>query len=306
MNASRFTLRQLQIFQLVAEHGSTAAAAAVISLSQSASSAAINEMESSLGLQLFDRVGKRLVLNDYGRTLLPQVLALLDHARWIERWAQDKDAQFGGLRIGASTTIGNYLLPKILARFRESLPEKVKDSWHIQVTIANTAAIARQVAAFELDLGLIEGPCHESELNVEAWLEDELVVVTAADDPILRQGTGRPITLRALSEATWLLREAGSGTREVTEQLLIPHLNHLRPGIEFANSEAIKRAAASRLGITCLSRCVVQDHLDADLLVAPETHLPRLTRRFFLVMQQRKVSTRALDLLMAHLRSTSR
>jgi DNA-binding transcriptional LysR family regulator len=111
MSTLRLTLRQLQIFRVVAESGSTAAAAATIALSQSATSAAINELERVLELQLFDRIGKRLQLNDNGRMLLPQALALLDGAGWIERWALDRESHIGTLRIGASTTVGNYLLP---------------------------------------------------------------------------------------------------------------------------------------------------------------------------------------------------
>lgn len=301
MSTPRLTLRQLQIFRVVAETGSTAAAAAAISLSQSATSAAVNELERLLELQLFDRIGKRLQLNDNGRALLPQALALLDGAGWIERWALDRDSQIGTLRIGASTTIGNYLLPRILAGFRETLPEAVRQNWKVQVAIANTAVITGRVATFELDLGLIEGPSHEPELSVQPWLEDELVVVAAAGDPIVPRGRKRPISLEALRKATWLLREQGSGTHEMIYQLLTPYLHHLRPGIEFGNSEAIKLAAANGLGITCLSRCVVADLLESGVLVAPPTELPPLTRRFYLVMHERKNSTRGLDLLIRYL-----
>jgi DNA-binding transcriptional LysR family regulator len=301
LSTLRLTLRQLQIFRVVAESGSTAAAAAAISLSQSATSAAINELERLLELQLFDRIGKRLQLNDNGRMLLPQALALLDGAGWIERWALDRESHIGTLRIGASTTIGNYLLPAILAGFRESLPETARLNWHVQVAIANTSVITARVAAFELDLGLIEGPCHEPDLTVQPWLEDDLVVVAAANDPIVPRGRKRQITLDALRKATWLLREEGSGTREIINQLLIPYLHHLRPGIEFGNPEAIKRAAASGLGITCLSRCVVEDLLKSGVLVAPPTELPILTRRFYLVMHEQKKRTRGLDLLIGHL-----
>jgi DNA-binding transcriptional LysR family regulator len=301
MSSLRLTLRQLQIFRVVAESGSTAAAAATIALSQSATSAAINELERVLELQLFDRIGKRLQLNDNGRMLLPQALALLDGAGWIERWALDRESHIGTLRIGASTTVGNYLLPGVLAGFREILPESARQNWQVQVAIANTSVIAARVAAFELDLGLIEGPCHEPDLTVQPWLEDELVVVTAADDPIVPRGRKRPISLEALAKATWLLREEGSGTREIINQLLIPYLHHLRPGIQFGNPEAIKRAAASGLGISCLSRFVVEDLLKTGELVAPPTELPKLTRRFYLVMHEQKKRTRGLDLLIGHL-----
>jgi DNA-binding transcriptional LysR family regulator len=301
MNTLRLTLRQLQIFRVVAESGSTAAAASSIALSQSATSAAINELERVLELQLFDRIGKRLQLNDNGRMLLPQALALLDGAGWIERWALDRESHIGTLRIGASTTIGNYLLPAVLAGFREILPESARENWQVQVAIANTSEIAARVAAFELDLGLIEGPCHEPDLTVQPWLEDELVVVAAADDPIVPQGRKQQVSLDALSKATWLLREEGSGTREITNQLLIPYLHHLKPGIQFGNPEAIKRAAASGLGISCLSRFVVNDLLKTGVLVAPPTELPKLTRHFYLVMHAQKKRTRGLDLLIGHL-----
>jgi DNA-binding transcriptional LysR family regulator len=297
----RITLRQLHIFHLVAESGTTASAAAALALSQSATSAAVNELERLLDLQVFDRVGKRLQLNDNGRALLPSALALLDGAQSIEQWAFDRESQIGTLRIGASTTIGNYLLPELLAGFRNRLSEPARRGWDLKVTIANTAAIAAQVAAFELDLGLIEGPCHESTLTVRPWREDELIVVAAPGDQIVPRARRRKVSLQTLRDATWLLRETGSGTREIIDQLLIPHLHRLRPGIEFGTSEAIKRAAASGLGITCLSRCVVEDFLRTGALAAPATELPRLSRQFYILTHEQKRHTRGMDLLMKYL-----
>jgi DNA-binding transcriptional LysR family regulator len=119
-------------------------------------------------------------------------------------------------------------------------------------------------------------------------------------DKAIRKGA---IPLAALKEATWLLREEGSGTREIINQLLVPYLHHLRPGIEFGNPEAIKRAAAAGLGISCLSRFVVADLLKTGVLVAPPTELPHLTRHFYLVMHRQKRRTRGLDLLISHLNS---
>jgi DNA-binding transcriptional LysR family regulator len=297
----RITLRQLQIFRLVAESGTTASAATALALSQSATSAAINELERLLQLQVFDRVGKRLQLNDNGRTLLPTALAVLDGAQLIERWAFDQESQVGALRIGASTTIGNYLLPQLLARFRERLSVEAQRGLKLTIVIANTAAIAAQVGAFELDLGLIEGPCHEANLMVKSWCDDDLIVVAAPTDPIVPRARRGKISLQALREATWLLRERGSGTREIIDERLIPHLHQLRHGIEFGTSEAIKRAAASGLGITCLSRWVVADLLQAGSLVAPATQLPRLSRQFHLLIHEKKRLTRGMDLLIKFL-----
>jgi DNA-binding transcriptional LysR family regulator len=298
----RITLRQLRIFRLVAQSGTTASAASALALSQSATSAAINELERLLDLQVFDRVGKHLQLNDNGRALLPTAIAVLDGAQSIERWASDRESQIGALRIGASTTIGNYLVPEILAGFRAQLSAQAQQTLNATVTIANSSVIAAKVAAFELDMGLIEGPCHEPELAAMPWREDVLVVVAAPGHPIVAAGRGRKVSLQALREATWLLRETGSGTREITDRLLIPHLHRLRPGMEFGSSEAIKRAAASGLGITCLSHCVVEDLLQAGSLVAPATQLPRLTRQFNLLVPGKRRLTRGMDLLITYLK----
>lgn len=303
MDTLHLTLRQLQIFAAVAKHGSTSAAAHTLALSQSAASAALNELERLLALPLFDRVGKRLLLNDNGRALWPQALALLDGAGAIERWAYEVDSQVGALRIGASTTVGNYRLPAALAGFKRSLPPVARERLQMQVSIGNSAAVVAQVAAFELDLGIIEGPCHDPHLEVIPWIEDELVLVAAADSPLLRP-RGR-IGLPALRDATWLLREPGSGTREMVDELLIPHLQQLKAGIEFGNSEAIKHAVASGLGISCLSRFVVEDQLKSGALVAPRTALPRLNRRWLLVVHRRKQRTRGLSRLLDYLQQVA-
>jgi DNA-binding transcriptional LysR family regulator len=136
---------------------------------------------------------------------------------------------------------------------------------------------------------------------VRPWREDELIVVAAPSDRIVPRVRSRKVSLQTLRDATWLLRETGSGTRETIDQLLIPHLHRLRPGIEFGTSEAIKRAAASGLGITCLSRCVVEDFLQTGLLVAPATELPRLSRQLYMLTHEQKRHTRGMDLLMKYL-----
>jgi DNA-binding transcriptional LysR family regulator len=288
----RLTLRQLQIFLAVADHGSTMAAANAVALSQSATSAALNELESLLGIHLFDRVGKRLIINDNGRMLLPQARQMLDAAATIEEQFHQPDATaVSGLHIGASTTIGIYLLPRILAYFAQ-MPMAVAP----QVTIANTRDVAAAVAAFDVDVGLIEGPCHEAELRAEPWLTDELVVVCAPHHSFAERD-GK-VSLPDLRQAGWLLREAGSGTREAVEHALLPHLHMLHSAGEFSNSEAIKHAAAAGLGLACLSRVVVADLVEAGRLVELRTTLPRLQRHFYLVSRKNKLLSARLEFFM--------
>ncbi len=303
MDVLRLTLRQLQIFVAVARSGSTTAASAEIALSQSATSSAVNELERLLSLRLFDRSGKRLLLNDNGRTLLPQALALLDGAASIERMARDGGAQAQSLRIGASTTIGNYVLPKLLKRFLSDQPQDHALGWKSKVTIANTEAICDAVAAFELDVGLIEGPSHQPALSATPWLQDELVVVAGAPGPggpHIQSGDGAgKLPLKALRDMVWLLREPGSGTREATDQLLLPHLRAYRRSMELGSSEAIKSAAAEGLGVACLSHWVVSDWLATGRVQRLTTTLPKMTRQCYWVVHRDKQMTPALRDFMA-------
>jgi DNA-binding transcriptional LysR family regulator len=281
----RLTLRQLQIFVAVCRAGSTAGAADLIALSQSATSAALGELEAVLEAKLFDRVGKRLILNDNGRMVLPQAMQMLDAATTIEKQFAGPGVTDGpGLQIGASTTIGNYLLPSILGGYVDH-----GSGGYPRVLIANTSDVAQAVANFEVDIGLIEGPCHEPELQVEPWLQDELIIVCAHNHPILGNKRSNRISTKALRDAGWLLREAGSGTREAVEHALVPHLHYLRTAGEFSNAEAIKRAAVAGLGIACLSRYVVEDLLAQGRLVEMKTTLPSLRRHFYLIHSQHKI-----------------
>jgi len=288
----RLTLRQLQIFLAVADYGSTMAASNAVALSQSAASAALNELETLLGIHLFDRVGKRLLLNDNGRMLLPQARQMLDAAATIEEQFHQPDAADAlGLHIGASTTIGIYLLPRMLAHFAQE-PVLTPP----QVRIANTRSVAAAVAAFEVDVGLIEGPCHEPEVHAEPWLTDQLSVVCAPHHPLAAHG--RKVALAELRQSRWLLREVGSGTREAVEHALLPHLHAVQSAGEFSNSEAIKHAAAAGLGLACLSRLVVADLLEAGKLVELHTALPPLQRHFYLIRRRNKLVSARLEFFM--------
>ncbi len=291
----RLTLRQLQIFHAIAQHGSTSAAALRVPLSQSATSAALNELERLLGVPLFDRIGKRLLLNDSGRTLLPLALAVLDGARSIETAFGSKDARASAdLRVFASTTIGNYLLPRVLSRYREFHPRA-----RLDVSIGNTLDVVTAVREFETDLGFIEGPCHESGITVVPWLEDELVIVAASKHALVRAANRGRLTPAQLMGATWLLREPGSGTREAVEQALLPYLPNIESTLTLGSSEAIKNAAAEGLGISCLSRAVVQDFVNSKRLTVLATSLPPLLRRFSLIHHRNKVLSPSLRGFMA-------
>jgi DNA-binding transcriptional LysR family regulator len=292
----RLTLRQLQIFVAVARTGSTTAAAQSIALSQSATSAALNELEGMLGGQLFDRAGKRLILNDRGRAMLP-------HARWLIDGAQGIENQFGlaadsmaaRLQIAASTTIGNYSMPKLIATYCRAHPES-----QIQVQIGNTRQVAEAVANFDVDIGFIEGPCHESQLRAIPWIRDEMIIACSPGHELARGRESGIVPFASLRQANWLLRERGSGTREAVEQALLPYLHQLPATIQLGSAEAIKQAVAEGLGVTCLSRSAVQDMVTLGRLVILKTELPPLHRLFYLVHHERKFLSASLEGFMAH------
>jgi len=297
---ARLTLRQLQTFVAVARAGSTMAAAQEISLSQSAVSASLNELEDLLGGKLFNRVGRRLVLNEHGRSMLPQARVLLDEARAIEsQFGKTGHAPAPRLRIAASTTIGNWVLPKVIAAYGHG-----QDVARIVLEIGNTLEVARAVAEFEVDLGFIEGPSTEPQLAVRPWMSDELVVVCSKRHPLAR--TRRRVSAAELREASWLAREAGSGTREVVERALQPHLHEMKAQMELGSTEAIIQAAAEGLGLACVSRCTVEDMLALGRLVVLRTALPKLERTFYLVHHERRYMSPTLERFIAHCLATKR
>jgi DNA-binding transcriptional LysR family regulator len=284
----RLTLRQLDVMVAVAHSGSTTEAGRRLALSQSAVSAALAELEAQLGTRVFDRVGKRVVLNDAGRLLLPRALALLDQVRGIETLFADGAA---ALRIGASTTVGNYLMPAVLGAFTRAWPRA-----GFELEVGNTQDVIEAVAGYRVDLGFIEGPCHDDAIDVEPWLVDPLVVVASPQHELAQ----RCATTPELAQARWILREPGSGTREAVEALLLPHLRSFGAAMHLGNSEAIKHAVAERLGISCLPLRVVHDMLEARRLVCLDTPLPPLERTLYRIHARNKSFSPALQRFSDH------
>lgn len=277
------TLRQLEVFAEVLKSGSTTQASQMLALSQSAVSAALTDLEGQLGVQLFDRVGKRLVVNEHGRLLYPRALALLEQAGEIEQLFREDN---GAIRVYASSTIGNYILPGVIARYRKDFP-----SLPLELSVGNSQDVINAVADFRVDIGLIEGPCHSADIIAEPWLEDELVVFSAPDSAWL-QGE---VTLEKLAMVPWILREKGSGTREIVDYLLLSHLPQFQMGMELGNSEAIKHAVRHDLGLSCLSRRVIAEQLEAGTLKEVTIPLPKLSRTLWRIHHRQKHLSKALQ-----------
>ena len=275
----RLNLRQLEVFVATARTGSTRAAAERIARSQSAASTALVELEASLGQALFDRVGRRLVLNENGRALLPKAASLLDQAADVEHLFSGAHA--APLRVAASLTIGEVLLPARVAEWKRAHPASA-----VQLLIGNTSEVIDAVVAFDADIGFIEGPQTHPDLVVRPWLSDRMAVVASPGDPLARAG-GR-VGFKQLREAAWALREHGSGTREAADRWLTEHLGELRVEFELGSPEAIKRLVAAGAALGCLSRHAVADALAQGTLVELRTRLPTATRRLAMVLHRGK------------------
>jgi DNA-binding transcriptional LysR family regulator len=271
----RITLRQLEIFAAVCQEGTLTSAADRVGLSQAAASQALAELEGQLQRRLFDRKGRRLKENTTGRELLPDAIQILDRVRQIESGA----GQAVNIRIAASLTVGNYMLPDFVGRFARRHPHA-----HFRMEIGNTEFVAASVRQFESDAGWIEGLARHPDLLSFPWREDQLVIIAAPNHPL----AGRQATPEALAKESWVLRETGSGTREVFEDAIAGKFQLSRVPIELGGIGATKRAVMAGAGLSCISRSVIELELNARQLALVRTPWLNLRRQITLLLHRQK------------------
>jgi len=260
------SLRQLEIFEKVASCGHVTKASEQLFISQSAVSMAIAGLEKFAGAPLFERQGRRLLLNDRGRLIVSQVKEVLRQAGTIEQLLIESAGEpVGVLRVGASTTVGNYLLPAILGKFARRYPRA-----KALLQVGNTGQIEHELETGALDLVIIEGPSHASSLHATLWRSDELVVITGKDYPWAMQ---KKASKAMLENGSWIMREKGSGTREVFESAMKKKGINYTISMELGHTEAIKKAVEVGLGVGCLSRMAVARELSHKWLKEVDTPL---------------------------------
>ncbi len=275
----RLTLRQLEIFLAIAHFENVTQAASSLALSQSAASTSLKEFEQRFGVSLFDRIGKRLQLNELGRLVRPRAESLLAQAVEFENSLLDP-AEIGTIKVGATLTIGNYLAVEIIARFMSLHPDS-----RVQLTVENTRAIAGKVSNFELDVGLVEGELQDPDLDVIPWREDELTLFCAPQHAFASR---RRLTDTDLLEAAWIVRETGSGTRQAFDRAMTGLLSNIRLLLELQHTEGIKRAVEANLGIGCLSRITLEEAFRRGSLVPLEAPHRDWRRRFYFILHRQK------------------
>lgn len=279
-------LHHLAVFHAVACEGSVSRGAGRLLVSQPAVSKQIKDLERSLGVQLLDRLPKGIRLTQAG-TLLAEyarrIFALESEA--ATALAEMQGLKRGRLAVGASTTIGIYLLPEVCAQFRHRYP-----GVDLHVEIGNTEDIQRQLVQNNLDVALTEGFVEAEELDAEVFFMDELVAIAPADHALVKAGSVRA---ECLCREPFILREPGSGTRAVVERALAKKKLAIKPVMSLGSTEAIKRAVASGVGVAIVSRLTINLELEVKrLAVVPLANL-RIARPLHLLRLRGKHETQA-------------
>lgn len=277
------TLRHMKIFCAVCENGNnTTKAAEMLHMTQPAVSLAIKELEQYYGVVLFDRIGRRLHITEAGRHFKEyavHIAALFDD---MEKGLRDWD-YFGVLRVGASITIGSQFLPGYVKRFCEAYP-----GTEVKVHVAPSDQLEQKILSDELDFALIEGIAHEPSIYSEAYMEDHLTVICHADGTFQ---PGQHLSIEEFRRQKFLLRESGSGTREVFDRATQSMGFQVSPVWEAMSTTALVNAVINGLGIAVLPHRMVSGAIEQGLVVAVKVDGLDFRRNFHIIYHKEKYLT---------------
>jgi len=284
----------LRVFVTVAEQCHFSKAGELLNLSQPGVSLHIRNLENELGAKLLHRSPKQVKLTEAGTILYKHAKQILAH---FEQASQEihllQDEVTGSIHIGASFTIGEYILPARLAEFANQYPQ-VK----IQVTIGNTEEIIGSVKSNELDIGFIEGEAHENELIVTPYMKDEMIIVSPAKHPLSQVSS---VDQSMLQDQVWVLRELGSGTRAYSDQFTHTEEISVKRSYVFNSSQGVKEAVTSGLGIAMLSRWIVRKELVNGEINELRIKHNLVERQFSIIRHKECTSTMATNMFIQKL-----
>jgi DNA-binding transcriptional LysR family regulator len=267
---------RLKVFRTVAEHLSFHKAAEHLFLTQPAVTQQVKALEDELGARLFDRTPKGVSLTEQGSILLRYAQEAAALAAEAEAKLASGDGKLSGeFSLGVSTTIAQYVLPRLIGAFLSEHPRV-----QLSLQSGNTAEIVRLLVERKVSIGLIEGPARDREVRTEPFMEDEMVLITPADFEFER------LTREQLLSSSLLMREQGSGSRRVVETALEKagcRLKSFRTVMNLDSTEAIKSAVEAGLGIGFVSRWAILKELELRALKVAEVPGLRVARHFSLV-----------------------
>lgn len=280
------TLRHFQIFVTVCDLMNMTAAAEALYMSQPAVSQAIAEMEKHYNARLFDRLSRKLYLTEAGEKLLSYARHIIRMSSEIERNMQSLQTA-GTLRIGASVTVGAYLLPELVSAY-----ERVYPAVRVEVVESNTRLIEEYLLADRLDLGIVEGEIFSPELLSLPMQKDELILVCS---PAHRFAACESVDPAELEKEAFIIREEGSGTRKTFESVMASHQLLWHASWVCSNADTIRKAVSRGFGVTVLSRLSVADAIAEGTLCAPSLQKIRFERTFQVVYHRNKYLTPAMQ-----------
>jgi LysR family transcriptional regulator, transcriptional activator of the cysJI operon len=276
------TIRNLEIFVKVADLGNMTAAAQSLYIAQPTVSQAISEIESHYGIKLFDRLAKRLYITESGKQLLSYARHIIALDEEMELAMKDPEKS-GILKVGASLTIGAELMPKLASGFQEKHGEL-----RIHAVVRNTADIESLILRNDIDFALVEGIVHSKSIIAEPFMDDELALVCGKSHALYGI---RSVTLEELLKHDFMVREQGSGTRELFESAMISKNAAWNISWECSGSDSIKSAAAGGLGIGVISKRLVEREIAVGELVVLTVPGLDLKRKFSIAYHKNKYIT---------------
>ena len=279
-------LRHLRIFLAVCETGTMTRAAQSLYMTQPSVSQVIAELEKEYSVRLFERLNRRLYLTTAGERLRSYASHLINLSDQAKKELADLGAG-GSIRIGASLTIGAHLLPRLINAYRQAMP-----GVEIFTLVDNTAVIEKLLLADQLDLGLVEGPVYSPHLREEMLSDDDLIIICGPGHPFWGKAQ---INIAELAGQAFIIREPGSGTRDIFERVMQGAEASWKIAGVYNNTEAIKQAVRGNLGLAVVPKISIADETERSLVWAVEVEGLNLKRKFNLVVHRQKFVTRALQ-----------
>ncbi|SDX75678.1 DNA-binding transcriptional regulator, LysR family [Allochromatium warmingii] len=274
------SLRQLRVFEAVARHNSYTRAAAELHLSQPAASMQVRQLEDEIGLPLFERLGKQVVLTEAGREVFQSSRLINQSLREMQEVLESlKGVSRGSLRIAVASTV-NYFAPRLLAIFQQRHPKI-----GLRLDVTNRESLVQMLDSNSVDLVLMGVPPRNVEVESEAFMDNPLVIIAPPDHPLAGE---RTIPLARLAEETFVMREEGSGTRQAMERFFSERGQTIRHGMQMTRNEAVKQAVRSGLGLSVVSLHTIELELETRRLVTLDVEGFPDRRQWYLVYRRGK------------------
>ncbi len=290
---------KLKVFCTVAETKSFSKTSEIIHLTQPAVSLQIQALEEIYETKLFDRSSSTVTLTPAGEVLYKyakEILALYASAEKVI--GEITGLVKGSISVGASSTIGNYMLPAVIADFKKTHP-KIK----VHLLVGNTKRVVELLNAGNIDLGLVEGEVTRQKMVVDKLLPDELLLIVPTHHPWAKK---KEISVSEITKEPFIVREGGSGTRQMIEKFLASHgiaPQDLRISMILGSTEAIKQAVETGLGVSIVSRWAARKESRFGSLHLIKFKEQKMVREFSLITNKGSVSTHAVDEFLTYVKS---